>query len=107
MIQIRYKITYLFLIIAFCISFNNLTYAAIIKQEVNPDGIVTYYVSNKDEKFLAFSMMYARMESRSKVVYTNKYIGDTKNLYDYMDYRYSFQNNVINIQHGIGSFTST
>jgi hypothetical protein len=106
--KMRYKTLIIFLlIIILSISSRNYASAAIIKQAVDSDGTITYYVSNKEDRFLAFNIMFARMESRSKIVYTNKYIGDNNNFYDYIDYRYSFQDNVIGAFNGIGDFSGT
>jgi len=90
-----------------CISSSDYVFAAIIKQKVSSDGIVTYYVSNEEERMLAFNSMFARMEGKGKIVYTNKYIGNTDNLYDYIEYRYIYQNKVRGAYSGIGNFTGT
>ena len=104
----KYKtlITFLLISIIFINSITNAN-AAIIEQEKDPDGIITYYVSNEEDKFLAFSLISARMETKSRILYTDKYIGDIKNVYDFTDYRYYLQNNVQRVQHGIGSYTGS
>ncbi|WFR59955.1 Ig-like domain-containing protein [Anaerocolumna sp. AGMB13025] len=104
----KYKARIIFiLIIILCITSKTYVSAAIMKQAVDSDGTVTYYVSNKEDRFLAFHSMFARMEVRSKIIYTNKYIGDPNNFYDYINYRYSFQDNVIGAFNGIGNFSGT
>ncbi|WMJ87660.1 Ig-like domain-containing protein [Anaerocolumna sp. MB42-C2] len=95
------------LIIIICLNRYGYAYASILKQEVDRDGIITYYVTNEEDKFLAFSMIFARLDTQSRIVYTDKYDGDINDVYDFTDYRHYMQKEVINLQHGIGSYTGS
>lgn len=103
----KHKVIIFLLIVSICIGNSNYVYAATIKQTIDPDGIITYYVSNNKDRLLAFNSIFSRMETKSRIIYTDKYVGDISDLYDYINYRYSFQDNVIGSFYGIGTFAGT
>jgi hypothetical protein len=105
MILKKFVVYLLLVVIPFSLSAN--INAATIKQIVSPYGTVTYYVSNDEEKILAFNSMFSKMETRAKIIYTNGYIGDKNTLNDYVNYRYTFQDTILRTAYGIGSFSGT
>lgn len=96
----------LIVILLFRIIPSSNAFASIIKQDSLSDGSAVYYVSTREENRLAFSMIEARMETKARVIYSGDMILNREDYFnEFTRYRYMPQNQVLNSQHGIGSYT--